>query len=147
VPSSPDVAPGPVGDLLVSSAAICTTGTGYRSALATGTEDFPTRSRDDGPAGADPRYLHGRQCIGIIWTHSTLEKKPTSEVCPLHHMALIGKREAEHGEPEDQDLFRLRLTLLLSGGVSAARSRPGSGCRGRVDAVRAPARTTTDAAT
>jgi hypothetical protein len=41
----------------------------------------------------------------------------------------IRKRRDQHHEPEDQGLIRLRLTVLLSCGVSAARSHPGEGCR------------------
>ena len=48
-------------------------------------------------------------------------------------------RGGERHEPEDQGLLGLRLTVLLPCGVSAARSRPGEGCRGRVDAIRASA--------
>src|SRR5438034_10954058 len=55
-------------------------------------------------------------------------------------------RRGERHEPEDQGLLGLRLTVLLPCGVSAARSRPGQGCRGRVDAVRASARTAADTA-
>src|SRR5947207_15848389 len=55
-------------------------------------------------------------------------------------------RRGERHEPEDQGLLGLRLTVLLPGGVSAARSRPGEGGRGRVDALRASARTAPNAA-
>src|SRR5262245_20348951 len=50
-----------------------------------------------------------------------------------------------HGA-EDQGLLGLRLTLLLPGGVPATGGGPGEGRRGRVDAVRAAARTAPDAA-
>src|SRR5947207_4990420 len=55
-------------------------------------------------------------------------------------------RRGERHEPEDQGLLGLRLTVLLPCGVSAARSDPGEGCRSRVGALRASARTAPDAA-
>jgi hypothetical protein len=53
------------------------------------------------------------------------------------------RREERH-EPEDQGVLGLRLTLLLPSGVSASRGRSGEGCRGRVDALRASAPSSTD---
>src|SRR5262249_1140726 len=55
-------------------------------------------------------------------------------------------QEDQRHELDDQGLLRLCLTLLLPGGVSAARSGGGKGGRGRVDAVRVTARTAPDAA-
>src|SRR5262249_50413020 len=56
------------------------------------------------------------------------------------------KRRGGRHEPQDQGLLGLRLTVLLPCRVPASRSRPGEGCRGRVDAVRASARTAPDPA-
>src|SRR5437763_265627 len=57
-----------------------------------------------------------------------------------------GIRSGDRHGAEDQGVLGLRLTVLLPSGVSATGSRPGEGCRGRVDAVRASARTARDAA-
>ena len=54
-------------------------------------------------------------------------------------------RESSHAA-QDPGVLRLRLTVLLSSGVSATRSDPRQGRRGRVDAVRASARAPADPA-
>src|SRR5262245_56960907 len=59
---------------------------------------------------------------------------------------MVGEAD-QRRESEDQGVLGLRLTVLLPGGVSASRSYPGQGGRGRVDALRASARTAPDAAT
>lgn len=66
---------------------------------------------------------------------------PRSIVRCLHDNALASSpgQEDYRYDREDQGLLGLRLTVLLPGGVSAARGRPGEGGRGRVDALRASA--------
>src|SRR5262245_29510366 len=78
-----------------------------------------------------------RLIVGAVFLSEGIQKF-------LYPDALGGCRDQRH-DPQDQGLFRLPLTVLLPSGVSASRGHPGEGCRGRVGAVRASARTAPDA--
>src|SRR5262249_9062004 len=110
---------------------------------------FPRFSRENAPpSGAILGSLDGLVSQGKNARHG-LEWARTGPYHPVNDDAVVKTLEArcrdQRHDSQDQGLFRLRLTLLLPSGVSASRGYPGQRGRGRVDALRASARTAPDA--
>jgi hypothetical protein len=102
--------------------------------------ETPARGRDEGTEQDGPRCQPGALMVGLLKSGFEYGNLPLDTALPIfdwHHSSVSFQKEGDPAEARpadsqpkgtsdehaDQGLLRLRLTVLLSRGVSAARSR------------------------